>query len=212
MYIKWIICDVKEDKKQEFTLAQDKWVKTADAEGFIAQVGGWDMKNNSEACIISFWKNKESLENFMNGLHDTIFDKNKQGDTYNSIVVSQFVDRLNIIGSKNLLKNVIKTVKSLSVADCYLNSEKNVYFEKVLKEIWTPGMKRSEGMPGGVFSKSSNNTLRCLVLTFFDRIGNHNSHLINKLNVCGNKEIIGDNLTKMEIRKIKLVDSWQIIN
>ena len=212
MYIKWIVCDVKEGKKQEFTLAQDKWIKTADAEGFIAQVGGWDLKNNSEACIISFWDNKDFLENFMNDLHDTIFDKNKQADTYNSIDISHFVDRLNIEGRSDLLRNAIKTGKSLSIADCNLNSEKSVHFEKVLKEIWTPGKKRSEGMPEGIFSKSSNNNLRYLVLTFLNSIENQNNNVLNMLAAYGNKTTISDDITKMKERVIKLVDSWQIIN
>jgi hypothetical protein len=141
-------------------------VKTAEAKGFIAQAGGWDLKNNSEACIISFWDKKDSLERFMNERHHTIFNKNKQANTYNSIAVSHFIDSLDIEARSDLLRNAIKTGKSLSIADCYLNSEKSVHFEKVLKEIWTPGMGRSEGIPGGIFSKSSENNLRYLLSTF----------------------------------------------
>lgn len=28
MYIKWIVCQVQKDKKQQFSLAQDRWIKT----------------------------------------------------------------------------------------------------------------------------------------------------------------------------------------
>lgn len=211
MYIKWMVCEVKEGKKQEFSLAQDTWVKTADAKGFIAQAGGWDLKNNSEACIISFWDSKNSLEHFMDDLHDTIFYKNKQADTYNWIAVSHFIDNLNIEGKSDILRNAIKTNKSLCIADCYLNSEKSVHFEKVMKEIWTPGMGRAEGIPGGIFSKSSNNNLRYLLSTFLDHMENNNNHLLNLLTVYGNKSVISDDITKMEERVIKLVDSWKII-
>jgi len=211
MYIKWIVCQVKKDKKQQFSLAQDRWIKTVEADGFIAQVGGWDLKNNSEACIISFWNSEEQLEHFMDNLHDKIFDKNRQADTYNSINISHFVDRHNIKVEFDLLRNAIKMGTSLSVADCYLKSEKSVHFEKVLKEIWTPGMKRSEGVLGGLFAKSSNNNLRFLVSTFWNSIKNHNNYVLNMSPIYSNKATISNDMTKMKERVIILVDSWKII-
>jgi len=44
MYIKWIICTVLDNKKEEFSKAQEKWSKTSESDGFIAQTGGWNFK------------------------------------------------------------------------------------------------------------------------------------------------------------------------
>ena len=211
MYIKWIVCDVKEDKKQEFTIAQNKWVKTADADGFIAQAGGWNLKNNSEACIISFWDNKASLENFMNDFHDTIFDKNKQADTYNSIDISHFIDSLSFEGRSDSLTNAIETGKTLKIIDCYLKQDKGVHFEEVQQEIWDPVIKKSVGLLGGIFSKASSNNFRYLISTFWDSIENHNNDVINMLPIYSKKAGLRDDITKIEGRAIKLVDSWKII-
>lgn len=90
MYIKWIVCTVKEDKRLEFSIAQEQWSETALAEGFIAQFGGWDNEHENEACIISFWESKRHLEDFMKSLHDTIFAGNNQAETYDSIMVRHF--------------------------------------------------------------------------------------------------------------------------
>jgi len=54
MYIKWIVCKVPTSKKKQFSIAQEKWNKMAKANGFIAQTGGWNLKNTNEACIIVF--------------------------------------------------------------------------------------------------------------------------------------------------------------
>ena len=90
MYLKWIVCKVKENEKQNFSEAQGKWERTSEANGFIAQTGGWDLKNKNEACIISFWESKEFLEVFMKDLHNEIIKDNKQANTYSEIFVEYF--------------------------------------------------------------------------------------------------------------------------
>ncbi len=198
MYIKWIVCDVKKDKIQEFSLAQEKWIKTTSADGFIAQTGGWNLKNKTEACIISFWDSKEHLDYFMRDLHDKIFDKNKQNEAYNSIVVSHFNGKLSLKGKSTSLTNTIQISRFLRVSDCYLNPGKSEYFEKVQKEIWVSEMQNSKGMLNGVVSKEPKNNLRCLVSTFWESVENHNYYddriLLNYLKKTG---------TGNDIRKIK---------
>lgn len=68
--------------RKEFSASQEKWKDTTKADGFIAQAGGWNLLNLNEACIISFWKDRESLDWFMQNLHDEIFQNNKQAATY----------------------------------------------------------------------------------------------------------------------------------
>jgi hypothetical protein len=78
MDIKWIICTVKNNQKQAFSEIQQKWSLTANSNGFIGQIGGWNILNLNEACILSFWENKESLDAFMKNIHDKIFSNNRE--------------------------------------------------------------------------------------------------------------------------------------
>ena len=211
MFIKWIVCEVKKGKKQEFSLAQEKWIKSAEADGFIAQAGGWNLKNKYEACIISFWNSKEQLENFMGNLHDKIFDKNKQSETYNSIAVNHFIGKLDIERREASLSDAIQIGKLLRVTDCYLNPGKNVPFEKVQKEIWIPGMKNSEGMLIGIFSKASKNNVGYLVTSFWNSVENHNYYVANMLPKFKERTGVTNDMESTTGRIIELVDSWKII-
>ena len=72
-------------------------------------------------------------------------------------------------------------------------------------------MKRSEGMLGGLFSKSSSNNLKFLVSTFWESIENHNNYMLNMSPVYSNKATVSNDMTKMKERVIILADSWKII-
>jgi heme-degrading monooxygenase HmoA len=212
MFIKWIVCEVKKGKKQEFSLAQEKWIKSTGADGFIAQAGGWNLKNKYEACIISFWNSKEQLEHFMDNLHDKIFDKNKQSETYNSITVNHFIGKLDMEGEAASILDAIQIATLLRVADCCLKPEKNAHFENVQKEIWIPGMKNSEGMLRGIFSKAVKNNARYLVSTFWNSLENHSYYVDNRLPKYKKRAGVGNDIESMTGRIIELVDSWKISN
>ena len=208
MYIKWITCHVKNDKKLEFSIAQEKWHKTVIAKGFIAQTGGWDSINENLACIISFWESKNHLENFMKDIHDKIFDKNKQANTYNSITVQYFNSLLDTKSNTQSLKNTIQNSKLLKTADCYVKVDKEEYYEKIQKEIWLPKMKKTKGVLEGIFSKSPSNTSHYFISTFWDNPENHT--IYNKL--VKHKLKKNNNIKKITGKHISLVDSWKIIS
>ena len=90
MFIKHIICTVKPENRLAFSKAQKAWSKTKKSEGFIGQIGGWNVVNNNEARIVSFWDKKSHLDKFMKDMHDVISNKNNQEKTYESITVSHF--------------------------------------------------------------------------------------------------------------------------
>jgi len=211
MYIKWIVCDVIERQRENFSIAQNEWYKTKKAGGFIAQAGGWDSKNKNKACIISFWKNKESLDFFMKNTHDIIFNKNEQVNTYSAITVSYFKSKLVMYGKTGLLTDAIKLAKFLRIADCEIKSKKIEHFEKVQKTIWFTGMKKSKGMLNGVFSQKSDNKCRYLVSSFWDGINNHKNYVKNKLPKYKVEADIKNDIIKMTGKQVLLVDSWKII-
>ena len=154
MYLKWIVCDVKKDKIQEFSAAQQKWGHITKAEGFIAQFGGWNVKNKLEACILSVWEHKYDLENFMKNLHDQIFENNRQLETYNSINVDHFYMESGM-DSKEVVE-MIKKSKDLIVSDYLFKSES----VDTIPEFKNPG----------IIGKNENNKSRLLVIDFIEQI------------------------------------------
>ena len=105
MFVKYILCTVKPKNKTAFSKAQDMWQKTKEAKGFIGQFGGWSLKNQNEAVILSFWQDKSSLDNFMAHWHDDIFHENRQQNTYETIKVSH-INFEKPINNQAFLKNI----------------------------------------------------------------------------------------------------------
>lgn len=90
MLLKHIICKVKPDYRLDFSEAQKSWAKTTESKGFLCQIGGWNHSQPNEAVILSFWKDRLSLDGFMNKMHDDIFYQNNQLETYENIMISFF--------------------------------------------------------------------------------------------------------------------------
>ena len=160
-------------KKQEFSIAQEKWHKTDIVKGFIAQTGGWDSKNKNIACIISFWKSKIHLENFMKNIHDNIFDENKQVDTYNSITVQYFSSLFNTKTNIQLFKKNIQNSQLLKISNYNFKNSKEKHYERVQDDNWFLEMKKTKNMLKGLLLKSSSKTFNYLVTTFWNNSGNH---------------------------------------
>ncbi|MEJ2196298.1 MAG: DUF4937 domain-containing protein [Ignavibacteriaceae bacterium] len=186
MYIKWINCNVSLHLKDKFSLAQEKWLRTKSAKGFVAQTGGWNSKDETEACIISFWENKYALQNFMTNFHDQIFIENNQDQFYSSIAVDHFNSNLTLEGEVE-------------------------HFEQMQKEIWQPGMKNAKGMLIGYCSKSTNNTNAYLITTFWDSQENHQKYVDNILHGLIEKADVINDLETIAGKQLFLVDSWKIL-
>ncbi len=212
MYIKWIVCYVKYDKKQEFSIAQEKWHKTDIVKGFIAQTGGWDSKNKNIACIISFWKSKIHLENFMKNIHDNIFDENKQVDTYNSITVQYFSSLFNTKTNIQLFKKNIQNSQLLKISNYNFKNSKEKHYERVQDDNWFLEMKKTKNILKGLLLKSSSKTSNYLVTTFWNNSGNHNIYIPNKLEKLKLKADEVSDIEKITRKQVLLVDSWKIIS
>src|SRR5262249_22146483 len=90
MLVKWIVCEVAESTRGQFSLAQEQWAAVAGLEGFVGQVGGWDITTACHACIMALWRSPESYQAFMTREHDAIARKNGQASTYDAITTSLF--------------------------------------------------------------------------------------------------------------------------
>ena len=211
MYLKWIVCNVNELKKQEFSNAQEKWGRTADSPGFIAQAGGWDLDDENKACIISLWKNKVYLNNFMENFHDKIIEENKQSITYEKISVGFFNKIGKEEGKDESISEVIRDCKFLRVTEFYFSPGSVEDADKIQTKVLPTGISESKEMPGEIILKDENNNLRYLNLTFREGIENQSIIAKNKFPDLGNKEGFNSRITKFVGRRILLIDKWKII-
>jgi heme-degrading monooxygenase HmoA len=212
MFIKWIVCKVPLDLKDKFSFAQEKWIRTKSVNGFIAQTGVWNLKDDSEACIISFWESEDALKYFMQNLHDQIVSENNQDQFYSSITVNHYNSIINMDGKSSTLKEAIKNAELLRIADCKVKNDRVKHFENVQEYIWKPEMKKANGMLGGSFSISVNNTNKYSVATFWDSLENHNNYVIEILPRPHEKANAVNDLDRIVGKQILLVNSWKIIN
>ena len=192
MYLKWIVCDVKKEKIRDFSIAQEKWNQTATAEGFVAQLGGWNINNSSEACILSIWEHQKYLDKFMRDLHDKIFENNKQLETYNSIQVDYFNTEFHL-DKKEMIK-VIKENYELFVSDYIIKPDRVENFRKIQKNYLI-----SENQSQTIILNFKNDPLRFLTLSFSDKNGNEEIDLQNTIDKIVNKTIL-------------LVNTWKVLN
>lgn len=96
MIIKWIRCEVREEKKHLFTLAQSKWKGIRNVPGFIGQAGGWSSENPGTALVAAFWSSESAYKNFMQSYHDDIYDGTAQKGTYESLKVDLYCSDVQI--------------------------------------------------------------------------------------------------------------------
>ena len=192
MFIKWNICKVENHEKHGFSFAQEKWSEMIKSKDFIAQAGGWDLNNKNEACIISFWENKESLDNFMKNTHDTIFNNTKQVETYSSIEVKYFDSFIENRDNYELLKEGIYGAKFLNVKTLKASKDEFESFKKTKINHSTVIIRKE-------LKETESNNFEYLISTFCKRFENNNSHL-------------QPNINQILERQILLVDSWKIVN
>ena len=212
MFIKSIVCSVSKSLKKEFSLAQEKWIGIKSIKGFIIQLGGWNLNDGTQACIISIWESETALKYFMKNLHDQIESKNKQDQFYSSIIVNHFNSILAIEGNSSTFKDAINNAKFLRIAECTVSNDKIKHFEEIQKNVWIPGMKSVNGMLGGFFSKSVKNINKYFVSTFWDSRENHKNYVNNILPRLRERADMVNDLEVITEKQIQLFDSWKIIN
>ncbi len=162
MLLKTIYCKVEEEKKELFSMAQEKWRDIQHLDGFHGQFGGW---HKGEACVFTLWEDRSAYQSFMNGAHDTIYLNSNQEDTFLSCEIELFQTLYDI--TDTLLKDVVTEGSFVRVAICDVKVEKEKYFLHKQETIWNKGMENIKGMLGGVVGKSLKNENRYIVLTYW---------------------------------------------
>lgn len=210
MLIKWILCNVPEKKKALFSQAQKQWDALKSLDGFLGQIGGWDINNSLKAGIISFWRDRGSYQLFMDHKHDEIFAANKQKNTYDSISVEIYEKKIDINGQD--ITRFLGKGKIIRIASCIVQDEKEEYFELMQKEIWNKGMSKSNGMLAGVFCKGEkNNRNKYLVVSLWKNEISHQKYVENTLPTLIEQSKTKEDLIQISGALIKVEEAWSII-
>ncbi|MEW9502546.1 YdbC family protein [Jeotgalibacillus marinus] len=207
MLIKWIVCDVPEDKKQQFSDAQEKWKPINKINGFLGQIGGWDIDTPTKACVISFWKDHSSYQFFMEHKHDDIFKENEQQNTYENITVEIFEKNLNL--SDTNITQILKKPEILRIAHCIVKEEKQNHFEDMQKVIWNDGMSKVQGMLAGAFCKNNHTTY--LVVSLWRNRDSHQKYVSNTFPLLVEQSKVKDDLVQFEGTLVELDRDWSVI-
>lgn len=211
MYIKWIVCQVKPQTKEAFSVAQQKWNELQESKGLIGQVGGWNKKKQHEACIISFWEDKAAVDRFMANDHDRIFLKTRQAEYYEEISVVYYEAKMMMRGNEGNMLGALNRGQFLRIADCEVKPGKIEDFERMQKQVWIPGMQSAKGMLGGRFSQAELETSRYLVATFWEDEKDHREYVNAVLPDLRRKANAETTISQLEGKGLVLEESWKVI-
>ncbi|WP_282200144.1 DUF4937 domain-containing protein [Collibacillus ludicampi] len=211
MIMKWIVCKVNRDSKEEFSQAQEQWAALYEVQGFLGQIGGCNLRQPLEACIISFWKDHASYQNFMSRIHDQIFYKSNQKQTYNSITIALCESILDIPGTYGHILTSLGKGTVLRIADCTLYKDRIKHFIEAQKDFWNPGMSNANGMLAGVLNKVLGIPNRYLVATLWTDEIFHQNDLETMVPVLQERSQYKKIIESIDEKIIQLQDSWTVI-
>lgn len=116
MLIKWIECQVPENRKKTFSHAQCAWKAIRDVEGLFGQWGGWNVRHPTQAGILALWRDFTSYDAFMSQVHDSIFHGIKQEQTYERLSVTLLEAVPPLSGERGALRRALSS-RWISVSD-----------------------------------------------------------------------------------------------
>lgn len=211
MIVKWIECQVEEDQKTKFSEAQEKWAKTKNVPGFIAQTGGWDSIYPEKAYIIAFWEDEESLREFMLNDHDNLYDETNQAGTYEKLTINYFTSQTELHGDADSLLDAIEHSFFLRAVNCIVRSNGTKHFENVQKSVWLPGFKKADGMQGGLFSKSQGEQNHYHLSAFWDYPESNNKFEKSELLSLRKIAAVNEDILSLDVALVDIEESWKVI-
>ncbi len=219
MFVKWIVCRVMPEQRQAFSSSQEKWAALTGTDGFIAQLGGWNSSDPFEACIMGIWSDAEHYRHFMENVHDTIYEKSGQKETYHSIDISFYRKVMDIPGEARDFQSSIMGAKWLRMANPLIYRERVRHFEEVQKKVWNPGMAAAGGMLGGVFARAEEveqycekqMVIRYLTASLWENDEAHMNYVRNHFPLLNLKAEVGRDIQHIEGKLVRLVETWSVL-
>lgn len=211
MLLKWIVCDVADEDREAFSLAQQSWAALRSVEGFLGQVGGWNFKEPCQACIVGLWADVGAYERFMREVHDRVFETSGQARTYRDIKVLLIDVLLDIAGSRPHFGPVLGEGELLRVADCVLNPGRAAHFLEMQTSVWNPAMAAAGGMLAGSFGSVQDEADHYLVCTLWQNAAVHQAYVDNVLPALQERAEIRLDLHRIAGHIVETEPSWRVM-
>jgi heme-degrading monooxygenase HmoA len=208
MVFKLIVVTVPEDLRAKFTASQaDAWKGLDSVPGFLAQVGGWEMQEESRAVIVAYWKNEQLYSDFMRQQHDSFADL--QSETYSGLEVHT--------------GHVIMTIKEtdprvaiaeagiVRVSDLILRADSSPLFLAMQFDVWRPGLITSGGMLGNTVSRLGRLPDRFASATFWRDSDALQNFLETTYAALSAQAKLKDHVEEMVTYHVRLEPSWRVL-
>lgn len=179
MIVKFIVCEVRPERQEQFARGQEAWKELRRLDGFCGQVGGWMQANPNTAVIVAFWRDQTSYDRFMGEVHDEVFEKNGQKGTYTTSEVTLWNRVIDIPGTHAAVDRAVVQAGFIRLARCVLKPGREEHFLSVQREIWNPGMAAAGGMLAGVFNRAQSHQNHFLVCTLWRSESDHQNYREN---------------------------------
>ncbi len=211
MLLKWIVCQVPDSERGQFSRAQSHWWKLTWVPGFLGQLGGWDQSRPDHACILSIWENQAHYEHFMRVIHDGIMAVSKQAHTHSSLDVALFRCEMYWQGSEPDLFLALLNANCLRITDCFVNPERRTRFEFAQQTIWKPAMEVAPGMLSGAFSQNLEKQNRFLIISLWSSLLRHDRYELNKEPELRRTAKVTEDIEALTERLLLLETEWRVL-
>jgi len=208
MLFKLIVATVPEDLRTKFSASQaSAWSGLDSVPGFLAQVGGWEIQEESLAVIVAYWKNEQLYADFMRQQHDSFADH--QRETYSALKVHT--------------GHVIMTIKEtdprvaiaeagvVRVSDLILRADSSPLFLAMQFDVWRPGLVSSGGMLGNTVSRLGRLPDRFASATFWRNSDALQNFLETTYPALSAQAKLKDHVEEMVAYHARLEPSWRVL-
>jgi heme-degrading monooxygenase HmoA len=141
MLAKMMTCHVHDNQKDVFSYKQQHWSALAHVDGFIGQLGGWNIDQPTEAFVLGLWDNEETYQDFMKNTHDSIFYKSGQETTYHHLDVDIFKQPQSIGGRYNFFRSSAIETRYMMVTTCKLHENEPLVIEDIIEQLIHPSFR-----------------------------------------------------------------------
>lgn len=141
MLAKMMTCHVHEDQKDVFSYKQQHWAALAHVDGFIGQLGGWNMEQQKEAFVFGLWEDEEAYQNFMKHTHDSIFYKSGQQSTYYHLYVDLSKQAKMEGGRYNFFRSSAIESRYMMVTTCRIHEDQSFTVKELTDQLAHPGYR-----------------------------------------------------------------------
>ncbi|MFC3884647.1 YdbC family protein [Bacillus songklensis] len=141
MLAKMMTCHVHDNQKDVFSYKQQHWAALAHVDGFIGQLGGWNVDQPTEAFVLGLWENEEMYQDFMKHTHDSIFYKSGQEATYHHLDVNISKQSQSMGGRYNFFRSSALESRYIMVTTCKLQENQPYVMKEIIQQLTHPAFR-----------------------------------------------------------------------